>query len=280
MKSLIAVVSVLSAALSALAESPVWINISDDAYYSGPKLSEKELEGKVVLVDEWGVNCPPCRMLLPLMQKFWAANRNGPFVLIGSHRQGRMPAEVKALVDENRITYPVYDLAGVRNEPDNGMGLPFMYVLNHRGRVVYSGRDHEKAFASVQQAVKAIGALPSLCEGVEPDAFKTMVKSLVLGNAIKSQLKLLEGAVKNGEAKNATAVQTRQAEEAKRLLAAIEASRTGLLKEIDSLRESRPEEALKLAKAYVVTFPKEGAELKRELPAMAEKAKSGSTRQN
>ena len=274
MKSLMVVALALAAGFSAFAESPVWVNIFDNTYYSGPKLSAKELDGKVVLVDEWGVNCPPCRMLLPLMQKFWAANRNRPFVLIGSHRQGRMPAEVGKLVNENKITYPVYDHAGIEHEPDNDGGLPFMYVLNHRGRVVYHGRDHEEAFASVLQAIKAIGTLPSLCEGFEFDAFRTMAKTLTLGGSIKSQLKQLEGAVKKGEAKNATELQAKQAEEAKRLLAAIEQSKTELLKDIDRLRESRPDEALKLAKAYVVTFPKEGAELKRELPAMTEKAKS------
>ena len=250
-----------------------WRGLDDSSYYSGPKISEADLAGKVVMVDQWGINCPPCRALLPAMQKLWNANKSKPFVLIGSHCQGRNPEKVKELVDANKLTYPMYEWAGLADPPSSGGGLPFMYVVDHRGKVVYSGRSHEEAEAAVQKAIAAIGAMPTLCGGVTLQAFKSMGKSLVLGKSVKAQVKQLNAAVKKGEAKSATAVQQKQAEEAKAILAAIEEAKADIKGEIESKRESDPEEAYKLAKAYVATFPAEGAELKAQLPDMAAKVK-------
>ena len=262
------------AALSALSLNAAnWRGLDDSNYYSGPKISEADLAGKVVMVDQWGVRCPPCRALLPAMQKLWNANKSKPFVLIGAHCQGRNPEKVKELVDANKLTYPIYDWAGLADPPSSGGGLPFMYVVDHRGKVVYSGRSHEEAEAAVQKAIAAVGAMPTLCGGVTLQAFKAMEKSLVLGKPVKTQVKQLNAAVKKGEAKGATAVQQKQAEEAKEILAAIEEAKTDIKNEIESKRESDPEEAYKLAKAYVATFPAEGAELKTQLPDMAAKVK-------
>jgi thiol-disulfide isomerase/thioredoxin len=262
------------AALSALSLNAAnWRGLDDSNYYSGPKISEADLAGKVVMVDQWGVRCPPCRALLPAMQKLWNANKSKPFVLIGAHCQGRNPEKVKELVDANKLTYPIYDWAGLADPPSSGGGLPFMYVVDHRGKVVYSGRSHEEAEAAVQKAIAAVGAMPTLCGGVTLQAFKAMEKSLVLGKPVKTQVKQLNAAVKKGEAKGATAVQQKQAEEAKEILAAIEEAKTDIKNEIESKRESDPEEAYKLAKAYVTTFPAEGAELKTQLPDMAAKVK-------
>jgi len=265
-------------ALSALSLNAAnWRGLEDSNYYSGPKISSADLAGKVVMVDQWGINCPPCRALLPAMQKLWNANKSKPFVLIGAHCQGRNPERVKELVDANKLTYPIYDWAGLADPPSSGGGLPFMYVVDHRGKVVYSGRNHEDAEAAVQKAIAAVGAMPILCGGVTLQAFKAMEKSLVLGKPVKTHVKQLNAAVKKGEAKSATAVQQKQAEEAKAILAAIEEAKTDVKNEIESKRESDPEEAYKLAKAYVATFPVEGAELKTQLRDMAAKVKERKT---
>ena len=93
-------VSLLALALSAgvmSASAAGWTNLDDALHISGPKLSESQLRGKVVMIDCWGVNCPPCRALLPRMQNLWKTYKNRPFVLIGSHRQGRDDERVREL---------------------------------------------------------------------------------------------------------------------------------------------------------------------------------------
>ena len=262
------------AALSVLSlNAATWQGFTDSGHYSGPKITEADLAGKVVMIDQWGINCPPCRALLPAMQKLWNANKSKPFILVGAHCQGHKPDEVMALVNANKLTYPIYDWAGLADAPSNGGGLPFMYVVDHRGKVVYSGRSHEEAEAAVQKAIAAIGAMPVLCGGVALQAFKAMEKSLVLGKSVKSQIKALHAAVKKGEAKSATPVQQKQAEEAMSILAAIEEAKVDVKNEIESKRESDPEEAYKLAKAYVASFPVEGKDLKPQLADMAARAK-------
>ena len=272
MKRITVAVAAMSVLATAAFGAQQWRNLTDENYYSGPKITADDLAGKVVLVDEWGINCPPCRALLPHMQKLWNANKGKPFVLIGSHRQGRAPEKVKELVDANKLTYPVYDYAGLVDEPSNGGGLPHMYVVNHRGKVVYSGRSHDECVAAVQAAIQAVGAMPTLCGGVSLQAFKSMEKQLVLGKPIKNQVKALQAAVKKGGSKSATAVQQKQAEEAKEILAAIDESKTDIKDEIEEKKSTNPEEALKLVKAYIATFPAEGAAYKPELPELSAKA--------
>ena len=272
MKRITVAVATMAVLATAALGAQQWKGLTDENYYSGPKITADDLAGKVVLVDEWGINCPPCRALLPFMQKLWNANKDKNFVLIGSHRQGREVAKVKELVDANKMTYPVYDYAGIAEEPANGGGLPFMYVVNHRGKVIYSGRDADLAFAEVQAAILAVNAPPSLCDGVQFQAFKPMSKQLVLGKSIKSQVKTLEAAVKKGNGKNPTAVQQKQAEEAQSILDAINTAKTDLKEEIEAKKATNPEEALKLVKAYITTFPAEGAAYKTELPELSAKA--------
>ena len=272
MKRITVAVATMAVLATAALGAQQWKGLTDENYYSGPKITADDLAGKVVLVDEWGINCPPCRALLPHMQKLWNANKGKPFVLIGSHRQGRAPEKVKELVDANKLTYPVYDYAGLVDEPSNGGGLPHMYVVNHRGKVVYSGRSHDECVAAVQAAIQAVGAMPTLCGGVSLQAFKSMEKQLVLGKPIKSQVKTLEAAVKKGNGKNPTAVQQKQAEEAQSILDAINTAKTDLKEEIEAKKATNPEEALKLVKAYITTFPAEGAAYKPELPELSAKA--------
>ena len=111
MKKLMAVV--FSAGLALAAQAVGWKGLGEGNYYAGPKVTEADLAGKVVLVDCWGVGCPPCRALLPRMEEIWKSFRSKPFVLLGSHRQGRQPEKVAALVKANKLTYPQYDGAGI-----------------------------------------------------------------------------------------------------------------------------------------------------------------------
>jgi len=250
-----------------------WRGLSDENYYSGPKLTEADLAGKVVLVDAWGVNCPPCRALLPTMEQLWQSYKSKPFVLVGSHCQGRQPERVAELVKANKLTYPIYERFGIAEGEPSFSGIPFLYVVNHRGKVVYSGRDHDALMSAIDTALQAVGGTPVLFGGVQLQSFKAMGKQLVLGKSIKNPVKTLQNAVKKGEAKNATAVQQKQAEEAKSILAAIDEAKGDIKEEIEARRTTDPEAAYKLAKAFVVTFPEEGASYKSELADMAAKAK-------
>ena len=236
----------------------VWVNLDDEHHYSGPKLTEKDLEGKVVIVDNWGVNCPPCRALLPRMQELWTHFDQKKFVLVGSHCQGRAPEKVQELVAENKLTFPIYERFGLAEGAPSFNAIPFLYVVNHRGRVVYSGHDEREATEALVTAIADVGQPISLCSGVMlPKRYKSFSKKLRLGSSISTEMKKLENEAKG---KNA-----RVAAEAKEILDAIANAREDVRKEIAAAKSRKPAEALALMKAFVKTWPKEGAEYKGEI---------------
>ena len=130
-----------------------WRNLDEAHHLAGRKASEGYLCGKVVLVDRWGVKCPPCRRLLPRVEEIWQSFKTKPFVVLGGHCKGwGDKAGVEALVKEQGLTYPVYEDAGLVNEPGFN-AIPFLYVVDATGRVVYMGHDERKATESVVSAL-------------------------------------------------------------------------------------------------------------------------------
>ena len=274
MKKLMAVV--FSAGLALAAQAVGWKGLGEGNYYAGPKVTEADLAGKVVLVDCWGFGCPPCRALLPRMEEIWKSFRSKPFVLLGSHRQGRQPEKVAALVKANKLTYPQYDGAGIAAGEPSFRGIPFLYVVNHRGKVVYSGHSDREATEAVVNALGEIGAPPTLIPGVilsRKSPYKSLEKRLILGKPAASVVKKLQGDIKKASAKSATAVQKAAAEEAEAMLKAIEEAKTDYKTDIARLKTTNPPEALKMIKAYMASFPAEGAEYKDEIADLTVKAK-------
>ena len=250
-----------AALVPAVLHAGIWANLDDDHHYSGPKLTEKDLEGKAVLVDCWGVKCPPCRALLPRMQELWTHFDQKKFVLVGSHCQGRQPEAVKELVDQNKLTYPIYERFGLAEGAPEFRAIPFLYVVNHRGRVVYSGHDEREATEALVTAIGDIGMPISLVQGVSlPKRYKSFAKKMRLGSTIAGDVKRLE---KEASGKNA-----RMAGEAKAILDAIERTRGEVKDEIAAVRKRNPSEALKMMKDFLKTWPKEGAEYKEEIAAL------------
>jgi hypothetical protein len=259
--------------LPCVAFADLWRGLDEANHYSGPLVTEADLLGKVVLVDEWGVRCPPCRALLPRMESLWSAYKSKPFVLLGSHRQGHQPDQVKELVKANKLTYPIYERAGLVGEPSGDGMLPFMYVVNHRGKVVYAGRSHQEATQAVVEALMKIGAPPNLVDGVAFKKYKAIEKQLVLGKPLKGLVAKLEGDIKKAQAKTASAALKAQAEEAEEILAAVKKGRDDIKEEIETLKQTNPPEAVKLIGLFMKSFPGEGAAYKEQLPELTAKAK-------
>ena len=254
----------VAALLCLNASAVAWKNLDEASHYSGPKLTEADLAGKVVLVDCWGVRCPPCRALLPRMEELWKSFKNKPFVLVGSHCQGRKDEAVKKLVEENGLTYPIYERFGLAEGAPSFKAIPFLYVVNHRGRVVYSGHNEREATEAFVTAIGEIGAPPTLYRGVTLVKFKGMKKKLRLGQSIKNDVKKLQAAAAG---KNAA-----MAEEAKAILEAIAKAKADTKDEIEAIKKYNPVDAVNLIKMFMVTWPEDGAEYKTELPELQKAA--------
>ena len=263
---------VLFAAIATLGANAVsWKGLDESNWYSGPKITEADLAGKVVMVDKWGVFCPPCRALLPKMQEIWKSFKGKNFILLGSHCQGRKEAEVQNLVKANKLTFPIYDWAGLAEGEPRSSGIPFLYVVDHRGKVVYSGHNHNMALEAAQAAILALDLPPTLLGDVvieKGSPYKSLEKQLILGKNVTSIVKKLEKDVKNAEKRSAKQADKDNAEVASRILAAIEEARREIPAEIERKKSSNPPDALELLINYSKTFPKDSVELKKQIPEL------------
>ena len=149
--------SVLVAALAcaaSLSAAVEWRSVDADHYLAGRKCSEGYLQGKVVLVDRWGLGCPPCRGLLPRIEEIWQGFRTKPFVVIGGHCKGWGDADgVKKLASQLGLTYSIYEDAGLAVGEPAFNSIPFLYVVDETGKVVYMGHDERTATQVVVTAL-------------------------------------------------------------------------------------------------------------------------------
>ena len=136
------------------AQAVEWRNVDADHYLGGRKASEGYLQGKVVLVDRWGAKCPPCRALLPRVEEIWKSFKTKPFVVLGGHCKGWGTADMVAeLITENKLTYPVYEDAALAVGEPKFDAIPFLYVVDETGKVVYLGRDERNATQAIVSAL-------------------------------------------------------------------------------------------------------------------------------
>lgn len=123
-----------------------WKNLDEAHHLGGRMTSGGYLLGKVVLVDRWGAKCPPCRELLPRLEELWRSFKGRQFVVLGGHCEGWGDAEeVKGLIREKNLTYPVYEGAGLKSGEPEFDAIPYLYVVDCTGRIIYRGRDERMA---------------------------------------------------------------------------------------------------------------------------------------
>ena len=74
-----------------------------------------ELKGKVVVIDFWGTWCPGCVEEMPTLQRLYEVYRANPRVAFVIVSQNDAPAKVKAFVEKNHLTMPIYYIGS--NQP-------------------------------------------------------------------------------------------------------------------------------------------------------------------
>ena len=262
-------------ACMAASASETWPGLSAEAHCGGSKIDEAGLLDKVVLVYEWDASINNCVDYLPRMQQIWASFSSKPFVMLGSV-QGQSAAAKRAIA-ANKVTFPNYESCGYERNYTTGVKLPYFYVVNHSGRIVYAGASERDATEAVVTWITRVGHPESLTGDFvfgKKCRYKAMEKSLVLGKSIKSQLKTLEADAKKGQSKAATPQMRAVAADARALLKEIEESKCAVKRSIESKKRIAPAMALRLIKDFMVTFPEDGAAYKDEILALEERAKA------
>jgi peroxiredoxin len=124
--------------------------------YPAPELELTDLEGnevsladylgKVVLVNNWATWCPPCKEEMPALQAYYDTHQEQGFTIIAIEAGETVP-EVKAFVEEYRLTFPVWPDRGQKSLlAFRNMNLPNSYVIDREGiiRLTWTGPISEK----------------------------------------------------------------------------------------------------------------------------------------
>lgn len=109
---------------------------------SGNPVSLADLDGKVILVNNWATWCPPCRDEMPALQAFSEDHLEDEFVLVGINA-GDSKEQVARFIDDYNLTFPIWlDPTGDALRAFKNNALPSSYVIDQRGeiRMVWMGR--------------------------------------------------------------------------------------------------------------------------------------------
>jgi thiol-disulfide isomerase/thioredoxin len=128
------------------------------ARVSGEAVTSDDLESRVVLLEFWGLNCPPCIRSLPMLEELHRTLGPEGLVVIGAHAQGGSADEIRPHVAKLGLTFPVVENASVDGARDLE-GIPHCMLFDHTGRCIYRGSPfevHDAAVAAVKAAPGAI----------------------------------------------------------------------------------------------------------------------------
>lgn len=167
--------------------------LKDSVYIYGDKITKKDLAGKVVLWEYWGINCGPCKASFPHLQslyrKYGAHER---FVIVGSHMQGPSPQIVPFLKD-NGITFPIYQWVRIPEAPGAGF-LPYGVLIGADGKIIKA--DHpNQLYPLIDDAMKKFDRGQPIFPGKDFPRYKSVAGTLVYGG------KNLEGKIEPLRAK-------------------------------------------------------------------------------
>lgn len=107
----------------------------------GNPVSLQELQGTVVLVNNWATWCPPCKAEMPTLQAYFEDHHKKGFTIVAIDA-GDTVDEIVQFVDDYGLTFPVWPdarmkaIAAFRNQ-----GLPSSYVIDRQGivRLAWAG---------------------------------------------------------------------------------------------------------------------------------------------
>jgi thiol-disulfide isomerase/thioredoxin len=109
----------------------------------GERIARKDVKGKVVVLEYWGVKCPPCIASLPHLAEMDRKHRDDGLVIIGAECQMHSKDEMKPVLEKAKVDYTIVEGA---EGPIEVTALPRIFVFGTDGQLVFDGRPSDPAF--------------------------------------------------------------------------------------------------------------------------------------
>ena len=191
---------------------------------SGPMVKPEDLKGRVVFLDYWGIECPPCLKSMPAIAALNAELSDYGLVVLGSHVQEGTPEQIRVAALQRGVNFHISQQTRAQDDGDLE-GIPHCFVFDHTGLCIYRGLPGP-ADAQIRLAVGN-----AIVSGTGKDKFSPAVQAVVKElKAGKSPATLLAKVVALKSAGGETAT------EAKALLESMTAVGQKKLKEAEELQ--------------------------------------------
>lgn len=255
MKKLILTMSMIFAAMIGHAN---WLGLTQENYACGPKLSASQLRGKVVLVDMWATWCGPCRMAMPHTVELARKYKSKGLVVIGSHVEtGYQRDSVQKLVEcENWNTVSFYKEAKWTGDSIGfDGGIPFLYVVNKKGKIIARGRDFAAIEKAIQEELGKVGGA-QLIEIDSLSEYKNLEGKIVPGKNVENILKKLKADIEKANKMPESATFQRRKQEAIKIATELKDYKADLTLAIkNAIEEGDKKEAVRLIDIMTSTWP-------------------------
>ena len=121
----------------------------------GDKLEAADMKGKVVVLENWGVNCPPCIASLPHLAELDKKNRSKGLLVIGAESQNSSKEAIEPILKKAKVEYTITKGA---NGPIEVNGIPHIFVFDRDGELVFNGHPADEDFdRAVKKALRSGG---------------------------------------------------------------------------------------------------------------------------
>lgn len=111
-------------------------------------------KGKGVVIEAWGVQCPPCIASLPKLQALSEKHKD-KVLFFGAECQGHDRKAIQAVARKTGVTFPI--ASGLDKCPIAFSGIPRAFVFDAAGKLIFDGNPHSPGFAAA--VAKAAGSV-------------------------------------------------------------------------------------------------------------------------
>lgn len=109
------------------------------------KGSLSDAKGKGVVIEAWGVNCPPCIASLPHLQELSVKHKD-KVLFFGAECQMSDKKSISAVIQKAGVTYPIF--SGLDKCPIQFSGIPHAFVFDATGKMIFDGSPYDPQFSS------------------------------------------------------------------------------------------------------------------------------------